>query len=173
MTDEPSGLKTYAIVELMGHQQIAGLVSEELVAGKPMLRVDVPDPDGGDVAFYRFYSPGALYALTPCSEDDVRRFVDYYRPRQAPVYLPETPALLAAVGEERCRVCGCTESDCSQCIEKTGEPCSWVPELYDDEEGPLCTACHAEGHPDVETRDEAAVATPVAPGAGDDEDPPF
>lgn len=33
-----------------------------------------------------------------------------------------------------CRVCGCTEDDCSGCIEKTGEPCSWV-------EADLCSAC--------------------------------
>jgi PRTRC genetic system protein E len=34
----------------------------------------------------------------------------------------------------KCRVCGCTDSDCRQCIEKTGEPCYWV----DDD---LCSAC--------------------------------
>ncbi len=33
-----------------------------------------------------------------------------------------------------CRVCGCTDDDCRQCIEKTGEPCSWV-------EADLCSAC--------------------------------
>ena len=36
--------------------------------------------------------------------------------------------------ERKCRVCGCTEVDCSQCIEKTGEPCHWVEE-------DLCSAC--------------------------------
>jgi hypothetical protein len=34
----------------------------------------------------------------------------------------------------RCRVCGCTDDDCRQCIEKTGEPCYWVEE-------DLCSAC--------------------------------
>lgn len=38
--------------------------------------------------------------------------------------------------ERSCRVCGCTEDDCSQCIEKTGEPCSWV-------EDDLCSACES------------------------------
>lgn len=33
-----------------------------------------------------------------------------------------------------CRVCGCTDSDCEQCIERTGEPCYWV-------EFDLCSAC--------------------------------
>ena len=41
---------------------------------------------------------------------------------------PEAPA--AGV----CRVCGCTDDDCSQCFEKTGEPCTWV-------EPDLCSAC--------------------------------
>jgi hypothetical protein len=33
-----------------------------------------------------------------------------------------------------CRICGCTDDDCSQCIEKTGEPCYW-------QEPDLCSAC--------------------------------
>jgi hypothetical protein len=38
------------------------------------------------------------------------------------------------MGLEKCRVCGCTDLDCSQCIKKTGKPCYWVK---DD----LCSAC--------------------------------
>jgi hypothetical protein len=37
----------------------------------------------------------------------------------------------------RCRICGCTDDDCHQCIEKTGEPCHWV-------EDDLCSACAEE-----------------------------
>ncbi len=33
-----------------------------------------------------------------------------------------------------CRECGCTDDDCSQCVEKTGMPCAWV-------EADLCSAC--------------------------------
>lgn len=33
-----------------------------------------------------------------------------------------------------CRVCGCTNWNCSGCIERTGEACSWV-------EPDLCSAC--------------------------------
>ena len=36
-----------------------------------------------------------------------------------------------------CRVCGCTDEDCSQCVEKTGGPCHWV-------EPDLCSACVGE-----------------------------
>jgi hypothetical protein len=51
----------------------------------------------------------------------------------APVYegtLSE-PVVLA-----RCRVCGCTDEDCSGCLERTGAPCHWV-------EPDLCSACAA------------------------------
>jgi ParB/RepB/Spo0J family partition protein len=38
-----------------------------------------------------------------------------------------------------CRICGCTEENCTQCVEKTGKPCTWV-----DREKTLCSACEAE-----------------------------
>lgn len=34
----------------------------------------------------------------------------------------------------RCRVCGCTDDDCSGCIARTGEPCHWI-------KPGLCSAC--------------------------------
>lgn len=36
--------------------------------------------------------------------------------------------------QRRCRECGCTDYDCSECVERTGEPCYWV-------EDDLCSAC--------------------------------
>jgi chromosome partitioning protein len=36
--------------------------------------------------------------------------------------------------KRKCRVCGCTEGDCRQCVERTGMPCHWVEE-------DLCSAC--------------------------------
>lgn len=47
---------------------------------------------------------------------------------------------------QRCRVCGCTQYNCSQCIEKTGSPCTWA-------EKDLCSACVEEPEiPVVDTR---------------------
>lgn len=34
----------------------------------------------------------------------------------------------------QCRVCGCTDSDCSGCVARTGAPCHWV-------RNDLCSAC--------------------------------
>lgn len=41
-----------------------------------------------------------------------------------------------------CRVCGCTDEDCRQCIERTGQPCHWV-------EDDLCSAC-ADAEDEIE-----------------------
>ncbi len=46
--------------------------------------------------------------------------------------------LLHKVAARRCRVCGCTQHDCEQCIEKTGDACTWVS--LD-----LCSACVEDG----------------------------
>ena len=46
-----------------------------------------------------------------------------------------------------CRVCGCTENNCSQCIEKTGSPCTWVDE-------DLCSACIPVNKKDDEDQEE-------------------
>lgn len=39
-----------------------------------------------------------------------------------------------------CRVCGCTDNDCTQCIEATGVPCYWI-------EPGLCSACSGKPYP--------------------------
>lgn len=41
---------------------------------------------------------------------------------------------IMAMTTQKCRICGCTDDDCRQCIERTGKPCYWV-------EGDLCSAC--------------------------------
>jgi hypothetical protein len=49
--------------------------------------------------------------------------------------LPLVAAMLRA-----CRVCGCTDQDCRQCIARTGQPCRWV-------DTNLCSACEKSGEP--------------------------
>lgn len=49
--------------------------------------------------------------------------------------ISQAPRVTATIGQ-KCRVCGCTNWDCRQCIKKTGEPCHWVEE-------DLCSACVA------------------------------
>jgi len=51
-----------------------------------------------------------------------------------------------------CRICGCTDDDCSGCIATTGVPCSWVTTSGRDSdhgEGDLCSACKEQGLPEL------------------------
>jgi hypothetical protein len=56
-----------------------------------------------------------------------------------------------------CRVCGCTDDDCSGCVERTGEPCSWV-------EPELCSACAV--YPAMPARGRVRVIALDAEGPG-------
>jgi hypothetical protein len=47
-----------------------------------------------------------------------------------------TPAAPVCGRPGECRVCECTEADCSGCVARTGAPCSWV-----DADRTLCSAC--------------------------------
>ena len=60
----------WANVELMGHQRVVWRCSEELIAGHPMLRVDIPD---GEAFSTRYYGSSAIYCLTVVSEEVARR----------------------------------------------------------------------------------------------------
>ena len=65
---------TWAIVELMGRNVIAGQISEELIAGVPMLRVDVPVCEN-EPAYTKFFSGQAVYGITPTDEATALRAV--------------------------------------------------------------------------------------------------
>lgn len=60
----------WANVELMGHQRVVGRCSEELIAGHPMLRVDIPN---GEAFSTRYYGSSAIYCLTVVSEEVARK----------------------------------------------------------------------------------------------------
>ena len=67
-------------------------------------------------------------SLSPAAVlDHMRKFVE--RGRRAQAAVNELGA-----GPRRCRVCGCTDADCSPCIARTGAPCWWVA-------ADLCSAC--------------------------------
>lgn len=70
-----------ALVELLGHRQVAGHVREVTLAGAGMLRVDVP-PIGDQPGKTHFYSPGSLYGLHPVDEDTMVALVGqiYHEP---------------------------------------------------------------------------------------------
>lgn len=55
--------EAWAIVELFGHQKIAGRVTEQSIGGCHFLRVDVPDVNGRP-GFTKLYTQGAIYGVT-------------------------------------------------------------------------------------------------------------
>lgn len=82
MSSQP--FEGWAIVELMGHRRLAGFVTEQTLAGVGFLRLDivgkqtkVDEDDGPDVALHggfeggvtQFYSPSAVYCITPTTQD--------------------------------------------------------------------------------------------------------
>lgn len=58
----------FGIVELFGHQRIAGRISEQSIGGCSFVRVDVPAVNGVQ-SFSKFYGNGAIYAITPTDEE--------------------------------------------------------------------------------------------------------
>lgn len=82
----------WAIVELFGHQKIAGQLSEATIGGCSFVRVDVP-PAGGNPGFTKMYGNGAIYAINFVSEDVARRAANHYEVRPVQNYeLPKLPA---------------------------------------------------------------------------------
>lgn len=59
--------KHWCIVELFGHQKIAGHCTEENIAGSNMLRVDVHETPK-QPAFTKYYGSAAIYAINPVDE---------------------------------------------------------------------------------------------------------
>lgn len=93
---EKSSFNEWALVELFGHQRIVGRVSEATLAGGAFLRVDVPAV-AENKAYTRFYGPGAVYSISPISEEIALQMVS--RCRNEPVSRFELPQIAEKVQE--------------------------------------------------------------------------
>lgn len=67
----------WALVELFGHQRIAGKVSEQEIGGCSFVRVDVPETKSAK-AHTRFFGNGAIYSINPTTEEIARHLADRY-----------------------------------------------------------------------------------------------
>ena len=85
-------LDHWVIIELFGHQRIAGFASETVIAGSAFIQVDVPAV-GNDKAFTRLYGPSAIYSMTFVDEETAKRAVGAIRPAPITVYIPAARAL--------------------------------------------------------------------------------
>lgn len=63
----------WALVELMGHNKIAGRVTEHKFGNQSMLRVDVPAVSSLP-AFSKIIAVNAVYAINPLTEQDATEY---------------------------------------------------------------------------------------------------
>ncbi|RJX17557.1 MAG: acetyltransferase [Desulforudis sp.] len=89
----------WCIMELFGRQVIAGRVTEQVIGGCSFIRVDVPE-NNGNAAFTRFYGQGAIYAMTPVSEEVARLALKRFQPAPVNVYVPELRQLAATADND-------------------------------------------------------------------------
>ena len=71
---DSKAFEEWAILELMGHRKLAGKVSEYTIGGAPFIRIDIP----GNAT--QFYSPSAVYCITPTTEELARQFAASHTP---------------------------------------------------------------------------------------------
>ena len=67
-----SAYEGWAVVELMGHRSLGGLVSEVEAYGGRLMRVDVYDGEAEEPALTQYYGASAIYCVTPATEEMAR-----------------------------------------------------------------------------------------------------
>lgn len=111
---------SWAVVELFGHTRLAGRVTEQTIGGSSFLRLDVPEQTyeerRGDYGvdgtyriravevtvppFTKYLTQGAIYSMTPCSEEVARKVLASLRAQPIQhVELATVKALPAPEGE--------------------------------------------------------------------------
>ena len=67
--------ESWGLVELFGHQRVAGRITEQQVGGCNFVRVDIPQGEG----FYtRLFGQGAIYAINLTDEAAARVLASRY-----------------------------------------------------------------------------------------------
>lgn len=89
----------HCVVELFGHQKIAGRCSEYEIAGQQFLRVQVPKTTRRD-GFTKFYGPSAIYALTPVEEDIAQSMAEALNEAPIQEWRIANVELLPAAGDD-------------------------------------------------------------------------
>ena len=92
--------KLWAVIELFGHQVIAGAVSKVEPFGSPMVQVDVPATDG-QPAFTRQFNPSAIYGITYVSEAVALATAREVHHKPVKVYVPEIADIESLISENK------------------------------------------------------------------------
>jgi hypothetical protein len=96
MTQEK--FEVYAIVELFGHNKIAGKVTEQVIGGSSFIRVDVPNTK--DVpGFTRLLHANAIYAINPVTEEVANGYAE--RIQSQPIQSWDAREVLKRIDEQK------------------------------------------------------------------------
>jgi len=77
MSEPVAKFDEWAMLELFGHQRIAGRVTEATIGGGAFVRVDVHGVKAKKSKLTRFYNPSAIYSITPVTEDVARAAAEH------------------------------------------------------------------------------------------------
>lgn len=77
--------KSWGLLELFGHQRLAGELSEQTIGGCHFIRIDVPEVDD-QPKYTRYFTQGAIYGMTPMAESTARKLANYLRAAPVSAY---------------------------------------------------------------------------------------
>lgn len=83
----------WVILELMGHRRLAGFLTEQEIAGRGFLRLEIP----AEQPVTQLYNPSSVYCITPTTQAIATAVARTCRP--APVQQWELPARETAEDE--------------------------------------------------------------------------
>jgi hypothetical protein len=70
VSETATKFEEWAVLELFGHQRLAGMVTEIQLGGASFDRVDEPGDSGWKLT--KMYNPSAIYSITPVTEETAR-----------------------------------------------------------------------------------------------------
>jgi len=90
MSEKQDKFESWGLLELFGHQRLAGLLSEQTIGGCHFIRIDVPEVDSVP-GYTRFFTNGAIYGMTITTEEVAKALAANLRAR--PIQAYEMPRL--------------------------------------------------------------------------------
>jgi len=98
-----SNFKTWAIVEVFGHEKYAGYVEELQIGGTSMLKIEVPNTGTGCEyplpGFTKIFNPSSVFSITPVSEDYAKEMAN--RLRKHPITAYEHKNIIETMAEKK------------------------------------------------------------------------
>lgn len=93
MTEQSGEFREWAILELMGHRKMVGWITEQQIGGASFIRIDIPKGGGPlfDTDATQFYSPSAVYCITPTTEEVARKVASTCQTRPVTLAIPYSP----------------------------------------------------------------------------------